>query len=484
MADAVRAYAVTLALRDMGYKSEMILFCDDLDGLRKVPAGMPEKMKEDLLRPVSHIEDPFGSYRSFAERVEEMLRAALDEAGIEYVFWSGREAYRKGLLAEPAKRILSQAAVIGEKIEEMTGQEKFKRVLPYFPICRNCGRIYTAEAHSFDPERLRVRYRCVGVQLKSGWHQGCGYEGEADVTTDDGKLAWKVEFAARWAALDIRFEAYGKDIADSVKVNDWVSDEILGHPHPYHVRYEMFLDAVGRKISKSTGNVFTPQMWYRYASPQSLMLFLLKRGTRTRKVTPAAIPRMMEELDRLEEFYFRKPKSNDLKSAKLRGLYEYARLLRVPERPKRRVPYRLLLQLALIAPPENVEEFVLQRLQRYGYEVDDDARKRLGYALNYLKDLSVREEAPKRVELDPKVLEVMRRVLEVVKSGVGPEEIQSAVFNISRSLDVDPVETFRAFYRVLLNRESGPRLGPYLHDLGHEYLERVLAPYITAGTDV
>jgi lysyl-tRNA synthetase class 1 len=167
----------------------------------------------------------------------------------------------------------------------------------------------------------------------------------------------------------------------------------------------------------------------------------------------------------------------------LRGLYEYAYLLKVPERPKRRVPYRLLLQLAQIAPPENVEEFVLQRLQRYGYEVDDDARKRLGYALNYLRDLSVREEVPKRVELDPKVLEVMRRVLKVVKSGAGPEEIQSAVFNVSRSLDVDPVETFRAFYRVLLNRESGPRLGPYLHDLGSEYLERALAPYITAGSD-
>jgi lysyl-tRNA synthetase class 1 len=213
------------------------------------------------------------------------------------------------------------------------------------------------------------------------------------------------------------------------------------------------------------------------------MLFLLKRSTRTRKVTPAAIPRMMEELDRLEEFYFRNPKSNDLKSAKMRGLYEYAYLLRVPERPKRRVPYRLLLQLAQIAPPENVEEFVLQRLQKYGYAVDEDARKRLGYALNYLRDLFVREEAAKRVEVDPKVLEVMKGVLEVVRSGAGPEEIQSAVFDISRSFGVDPVETFKTFYRVLLNRDSGPRLGPYLHDLGPEYLERALAPYIAAGTN-
>ncbi len=482
MADAVRAYAVTLALRDMGYRSEMVLFCDDVDGLRKVPAGMPERMKEDLLRPVSRIEDPFGSYRSFAERMEEMLKAALDEAGIEYVFWSGREAYRRGLLTEQARKILSEGQRIGEKIFEMTGQEKFTRVLPYFPICRNCGRIYTAEAYSFDPERLRVSYRCVGVQLKSGWYQGCGYEGEADVTTDDGKLAWKVEFAARWAALDVRFEAYGKDIADSVRVNDWVSDEVLGHPHPYHVRYEMFLDAVGRKISKSTGNVFTPQMWYRYASPQSLTLFLLKRSTRTRKVTPAAIPKMMEELDRLEEFYFSNLKRNDLKSAKMRGLYEYAHLLKVPEGRKRRVPYRLLLQLSQIAPPENLVEFVLQRVQRYGYQVDEDARRRLEYALNFLRDLHVRETAAKRVEVDPRVLEVMERVLEVVRSGAGPEEIQSAVFERSRSSGVEPAETFRAFYRVLLNRESGPRLGPYLYDLGPEYLGRVLEPYLRDRT--
>ena len=56
-----------------------------------------------------------------------------------------------------------------------------------------------------------------------------------------GKLAWKVEFAARWAAYDIRFEAYGKDIMDSVHVNDWVAENILGYAPPHHVKYEMFL---------------------------------------------------------------------------------------------------------------------------------------------------------------------------------------------------------------------------------------------------
>ena len=47
---------------------------------------------------------------------------------------------------------------------------------------------------------------------------------------------------------------------DSVRVNDWVSNEILSFPHPFHVKYELFLNRTGKeKISKS-GNVITPRI--------------------------------------------------------------------------------------------------------------------------------------------------------------------------------------------------------------------------------
>ena len=55
-------------------------------------------------------------------------------------------------------------------------------------------------------------------------------------------LSWKVEFAARWSAFDIRFEAHGKELTDSVRINDWISDNVLSFPHPYHVVYELFQD--------------------------------------------------------------------------------------------------------------------------------------------------------------------------------------------------------------------------------------------------
>ena len=56
LGDAVRAYGVKLALENFGYKSELIAYSDDLDGLRKIPEGFPESLKE-------HLENQFRSFR-------------------------------------------------------------------------------------------------------------------------------------------------------------------------------------------------------------------------------------------------------------------------------------------------------------------------------------------------------------------------------------------------------------------------------------
>src|ERR671910_849478 len=101
---------------------------------------------------------------------------------------------------------------------------------------------------------------------------------------------------------------YGKDIMDSVKINDWVCEEILKFSHPFHIKYEMFLDKGGKKISKSAGNVLTPQMWMKYGTPQSILLLLFKRITGTRHIGIDDIPLLMDEYDLYEDIYFGKIK--------------------------------------------------------------------------------------------------------------------------------------------------------------------------------
>jgi len=233
LGDAVRAYGVKLALENLGYKSELIAYSDDLDGLRKVPEGLPDSLQEHIGKPVSLIPDPYGCHDSYGMHMSSILLDGLDKVGIKYEFRRAVDTYKQGLLKDHIHTILQNSVKIGDKISELVGQEKYQKYLPYFPVCAECNRLYTAEATEYISDEKKVKYKCHDTEIGSKMIKGCGHEGEADITKDLGKLAWKVEFAARWSAFDIRFEAYGKDIMDSVKVNDWVSDEILKVPHPH-----------------------------------------------------------------------------------------------------------------------------------------------------------------------------------------------------------------------------------------------------------
>ncbi|UCE44533.1 MAG: lysine--tRNA ligase, partial [Candidatus Bathyarchaeota archaeon] len=323
LGDAARSFAVTLALRAKEHNSELIAFSDDKDGLRKVPAGMPQSLKKYLGFPVSSIPDPYKCHKSYGRHMSSLLLEALEKCGIDYRFMSGDESYRSGLFNKEIETILLNAERIGEIIKEEVGQEKFIEALPYFAVCSNCGRIYTTQAHDFLPKENKILYSCEGMEIKGQWMEGCGHKDEADYTKGEGKLSWKAEFAARWKVLDIRFEAYGKDIADSVRVNDRICQEILNYTPPMHAKYEMFLDISGKRYSKSAGRIFSPQLWFRYGSPQSLLLLMMKRFVGARSLSVTDIPKYMNELDELEDIHFGRKEITDEKDrAKLSGLYK------------------------------------------------------------------------------------------------------------------------------------------------------------------
>lgn len=93
LGDCTRAFGIKLALESQGQDAEYIAFSDDMDGLRKIPTGFPESLREHLGHPVSSIPDPFGCHPSYGDHMSYMLRDALDKCGIEYRFCSATEAY-------------------------------------------------------------------------------------------------------------------------------------------------------------------------------------------------------------------------------------------------------------------------------------------------------------------------------------------------------------------------------------------------------
>jgi lysyl-tRNA synthetase, class I len=490
MGDAVRAYGIALALQNFGFKSELIAYSDDMDGLRKIPHGLPDWLKDHIARPVSSIPDPFGScHASYSAHMSSLLLDGLDKAGIKYRFQSGREAYKQGLLVKQIDALLRNSSKLGKKIAEFVGQDKYIEVLPYFPVCQSCGRLYTAVAQKYLQEEKKVAYICSGSRIGKADIEGCGHNGEVDIAKGEGKLAWKVEFAARWQALDIRFEAYGKDIMDSVRVNDWVADEILGYSHPLHVKYEMFLDKSGKKISKSAGNVLTPQMWLRYGTPESILLLLFKRITGTRHVGLDDVPALMDEYDYYEDIYFGKIKEdNPAKLTKTKGIYEYINKLNPPKQPSPHVLYRFIAQQASIFPKSDDDRLdkIFNRLVKYGMVKDktDGIMQKIKLASNWADDNAVQDERFE-VQLTDAQRKAVLELVQAIRPFAGTPDtsenakvLQSKVFDIARNNGMEPKEFFTLLYRMFLNAERGPRIGNYFLDLGIDRATGVLQRYL------
>ena len=479
LGDVIRAYGVKLALETAGRKSEFIAFSDDMDGLRKVPAGMPDSLKKFIGHPVSLVPDPYNCHVSYASHMNSLLRNAMDKCGVDSNFHSATEDYGKGLFTEQIRKILAAADRIGQIVKEEVGQEKYTIILPYFPICGSCGRIYTTQARKFEKSTDKIIYACEGSgDLKGQSIESCGYKGEVDIKEGRGKLPWKAEFAARWDALKINFEAHGKELTDSVRVNDRVSQEILGYPPPFHVRYELFLDKAGGKISKSKSalDVITPQTWFRYGPPASLNLLMFKRITGARNLGIEDIPTYVNELDYLEEVYFGTRLIPDAKElAKLKGLFEYTYFLKPPSQQTFHVPYNLLVYLVRVAPAESRSEYVEGKLREYGYlksGLPIDIEGELNYAINWAEDFKTIAESTTQIT-GPQRLAV-EDLVAIVRSETDERVLQNAIFNLAKKYAIDQADFFKLLYTILLGSPRGPRLGPYIKAMGSENVARAL----------
>lgn len=470
LADGLRNYGIAMALEVRGYNSEYIAFADDKDGLRSVPAGMPDELEQYLGLSVAQIPDIFGDcHFSFGEHMSSLLKQALDLNKVRYTPMSAFKTYQDGLLNDEIITLLDNHEKVGKIIESVTGQDKFTEALPYFVVCENCGRIYTTYAHDYNPQTHTIQYECRGMEVKGRWMEGCGHKGEVDVLSGNGKLSWKVEFGARWHALDIRFEAYGKDIADSVHVNDAICREIFDWEPPMHVQYEMFVDRGGKKISKSAGNVFTPQVWYRYGSKESLNLLIYKRFVGTKSGSVDDIPVHMDELDELEDVYFGKKKVKDeLEYYKLTGLYEYAHLLNPPEEPEAHIPFNVMVNLAKVAPPGNEAEFMKLKLEEYEFlkETEKGVDARIKRALEWVADIE--EEENELLEITDEQKVVLATIIEELEVAEDDDAYQASIFNASKAQGVKARKIFPIVYQILLGQPRGPRFGPYVGLVGKE----------------
>jgi lysyl-tRNA synthetase class 1 len=313
------------------------------------------------------------------------------------------------------------------------------------------------------PETGRVLYVPMKeVNAKDGtitFDDEDGTEMTLPVTGGNVKLQWKPDFGARWAALGVDFEMYGKDHSTNTPIYDSIC-RILGQRPPEHFTYELFLDENGQKISKSSGNGVSIDEWLTYASTESLSYFMYQKPKTAKRMYFDVIPKAVDEYHQQLRAYV----GQDIVQ-RLNNPVWHIHGGDVPA-SNMLVPFSMLLNLASVSSAEDKSQlwgFIQRYAPESSPEKNPDMDAAAGFAVRYYNDF-VKPQKVYRLptDLEREALEDLRDQLRAYDGPVEDEALQSIVYACGRER-FDPLRGwFTALYEVLLGASQGPRFGGFI----------------------
>jgi lysyl-tRNA synthetase class 1 len=378
----------------------------------------------------------------------------LDTFGFEYDFISATEFYQSGQFDQILLRAVEKYDDIMKVMLASLREERQKTYSIFLPIHPETGRVLYVPMKSVDAKNGTITFDTEE-----------GEEMTLPVTGGNVKLQWKPDFGARWAALGVDFEMYGKDHSTNTPIYDKIC-RILGQPAPEHFSYELFLDENGQKISKTSGNGVSIDEWLTYASTESLSYFMYLKPKTAKRMHFDVIPKAVDEYHQQLRAY----EGQDDK-ARLNNPVWHIHGGDVPV-SKMVVPFSMLLNLASVSGAEDKDQlwgFIKRYAPEASAETHADLDAAAGFAVRYYNDFVKPAKVYRApTDLEREALIALRDGLKAWDQGLDGDALQSLVFACGRER-FDPMrDWFKALYEVLLGASQGPRFGGFIALLGIE----------------
>jgi lysyl-tRNA synthetase class 1 len=519
-------HLVAEEIRSRGVACEHILSWDDYDRLRKVPAGIPVDFAEHIGQPLTAVPDPWGEYPSWAERFKAPFRAALRQLGIEVREISQTEMYTSGAYAAGIAKAIAGAAqidtilgryrtlrpetrgteaaspaapdeVVAAEVsgaaeeDENAGDTAGVGYFPFRPYCTACGRDTTVVS-AYDAQRGDGRYAC----------DSCGGTGSFSVAGPTaGKLVWKIDWPMRWAYESVAFEAGGVDHSSpgsSYTVGGQIVREIYGGRPPVYLPYS-FVGARGAaKLSGSRGGAPTPADALRVLEPGILRwIYVRRRPNQAITVDLGAeVLRIYDEWDALNRRVDEgtaDPTEVHI-AQRSRSTFDHGDVAR----PARTYPFRLLSSVCDITADDEAQIMrIVRQVHDEQEEISfDDLQPRADSARNWTREhVPAEQRTSVRDTPDGELLASLSadeaKAVGILVDGLTThwslEGLTTLVYAVPKLLlglpadapaDAGMKQAQRAFfvliYRLLIGKDTGPRLPTLLLAVGQPRIRALL----------
>ncbi|MDE5755701.1 MAG: lysine--tRNA ligase, partial [Clostridia bacterium] len=344
----------------------------------------------------------------------------------------------------------------------------------YYPVsiyCPKCGRD-TTKIDSLSDDCTQAEYSCK-----------CGFTGHFDFTKDfNCKLAWKIDWPMRWCYEGVDFEPGGKDHASingSYDTSKHISKQIFGYDAPIFQGYEFIgisdSGASTGKMSGSSGLNLTPETLLKLYQPE-VLLWLYSRNEPLKAFNFCLDDGILRQYFEFDKMY------NDVKNGtadeKTKAIME---LTTVEGREPSPVPMGLIVQLGSVVNFNlKMLEVVFEKIgMPFKYEEFKDRLERARYWLEKCSPQDMNKLRTTRNwqiydALNEQEKQEISQLYDYLKNSTYDlNELQTELYAIPkrvRGLTTEDKELkahqgafFKNVYKLLIDKEKGPRLYLFLY---------------------
>ena len=484
--DVDTPWFVVKALRKKGKKARLLFSWDEYDRCRKIPANVQAVVGSDYDKyigcPYVDIPDPWGCHENYAKHFEEEFLRQMEKFGIELDCRYQAELYRSGAYTKDILESLQKRGEIFEildsfktkdpdKSPEQLKAEHDAEKAAYYPVsifCPECKTDFTTIT-SLSEDCTEADYTCR-----------CGHSGHFNFLENfNCKLGWKIDWPMRWRYEKVDFEPGGKDHAaptGSYSNSKIVSKKIFDYEAPLFQGYEFIgIKGMTGKMSSSSGLNLTPETLLKLYQPE-VILWLYSKTDPTKAFDfcfDDGILRQYFEFDKMLTDV-REGKASDV-------IKDIMYNCQIEGRDLETVPMSLIVQLGSIVnfnvpmletvfekigTPYKAEQFA-DRLDRAKFWLEQcapDQVNRLRATRNWEVYNTLTEEEKKEITLLHDF---------IAKGGYSLDELNTELYAIPKTVygtEMSDKELkgiqgafFRTVYKLLIDKERGPRLYLFLY---------------------
>lgn len=438
-------------LKEKGQRVKFMYGFDDADPLDGLPPNLKDSHVKYLGFPLFKTPAPKGS-GTFAEYFGRKMKNLLDSLGIKPdELYKTSELYKNGVFNKAITFVLDHA----DGVRRVYGETYKKQILstwyPMQVMCPNCGKLGTTKVTGWDGKE--VVFTCEKNLVK--WAEGCSYSGRISPYDGNGKMPWKVEWAAKWWTFGVTIEGAGKDHASaggSYDIAMKLCNDVFKAKQPLKFAYEFFLSA-GRKMASSKGIGLTGEDLMEVLSPETARFLMIK--------TPPnqAVEFTPKNTDIIPKLY------DDYQKAQGTRVFELSQVGKIKKPPQ--VRFSILAQW--VQMPNMEETIKRENLEEWAKYARIWIEKYAPESEKFLVQKEVPDAARNLSDLQKQYLQ---KITSELNKEWNAEDFQKELYELSKQLNLPSKDAFAAIYLSLIGKNHGPKAAWLILSLDKEFVKK------------